>query len=445
MCEEVIIYGLGVSGLGAKKLLDYIDVKNYVFDDKIASSSNEIFEINLSNIKYVVKSPGISWENKYIKYFLENKVKVISEIELAMEYIPKCIKFIAFTGTNGKTTTTTKTYELLKKSGKKVMLAGNVGISFCDIVKNILEEKIELEYIVLELSSYQLENSKNLPIYIAGIINLTPDHLARYKDVNEYYETKFNIFDGQLNSDFMIINEQDMEFKKIYSQRKYNQNKLYVSKNTSFFENKIDVSDEFINYSETLKLDKNRLSLKGEHNLENILFILSVAKILNIEEKIIEDFVYSTKSIEHRMEDFYKIGNIEFINDSKGTNTDSTIKAILSYKEDIYLILGGEDKKIDNTKLVEIVKERVKKVYLIGSNHLIFKDLFDKFNYTNYEYLENIYNVSKKIKMEIEDGIIDKNKKGYILFSPATSSFDQFLNFEDRGNKFKEAIRSVYE
>lgn len=445
MSKEVIVYGLGLSGLGAKKLLDYMGVKNYTFDDKIASSSNDLFEIDLKNIKYVIKSPGISWENKYIRYFLENEVKVISEIELAMEYIPKNVKFIAFTGTNGKTTTTTKTYELLKTAGKKVMLAGNVGISFCDIVKNIIENKLQVEYIVLELSSYQLENSKNLPIYISGIINLTPDHLARYKDVNEYYETKFNIFEGQLSSDFMIINEQDVEFSKIYRNRKYTQNKLYVSKNKSFNENKIDVENDYINYSKTLKLDKNKLSLKGDHNLENVLFILAVAKILNIDEKIIEDFVYSTKSIEHRMEDFYKVGKIEFINDSKGTNTDSTIKAILSYKEDIYLILGGEDKKIDNTKLVELVKEKVKKVYLIGSNHLILEDLFKKLNYTNYEYLENIYNVSKKIKFEIEAGLIDKNKKAYVLFSPATSSFDQFLNFEDRGNKFKEAIRSVYE
>lgn len=434
--KEVLIFGGGITGLGVKELLDYKKVNNILIDDKIGVKSKEIYDMDLSKIEYVVKSPGISFENEYIKYLKENDIKIISEIELAYEYMNKDIKLIGITGTNGKTTTTTKVYEMLKYANINAKLAGNVGISYAKCIKEIEENNEKVEYIVLELSSYQLEYNDKMDFYISLITNLTPDHLSRYKNTEEYYDTKFNIFKGQTPEDYMIINLNDNEILKrlnesYLAKRFYvgieveTMNSAYISKN-----NKIKL--------EKIELNANKFSLKGKHNIENMLFLIAVSKILGIDEMKIQDFLYNTKSLEHRMEDFFEYNHIKFINDSKGTNVESTMKAIDSYEEKICLILGGEDKKIDNTKLVEKIIEKVEKVYLIGTNYNIFDKLFRQYGYENYEILYNIENVARTLKKEIIENKIKDNT--IILFSPATSSFDQFLNFEDRGKKFKNVI-----
>ena len=188
---KVIVFGAGLSGIGAKQLLEKNGFDVYLVDDKIGISSKEGIKIlNSEDIEFIVKSPGISWQVELLKVAKEKGIKIISEIDLAYKYMNKSIKIISITGTNGKTTTATKIFELLEFAGKKVKLAGNAGFSFAKLVAD--EE--DLEYVVLELSSYQLENNPQIHSNIAGIINLTPDHLARYKNVEEYYITKFNIF-----------------------------------------------------------------------------------------------------------------------------------------------------------------------------------------------------------------------------------------------------------
>ena len=456
MDKKGIVFGAGLSGLGAKELLEKNGYEVYLIDDKAAMPSAEgIRLLNEEKIEFIVKSPGIPWKAELLKVAKEKGVKIISEIDLAYKYVDKNIKIISFTGTNGKTTTSTKMAELLNFAGFRAKLAGNAGFSFAKLVAD--EE--ELDYIVLELSSYQLENNPQIHSNIAGIINLTPDHLTRYDTVEDYYITKFAIFDKQTENDFALINLDDEVFAKLYERsgikEKIKAQKVYLSteaKGTVFvYENNIRVMkdlnkriDEIQNFGE--KIDKiseillktEELSLKGRHNLENMLFLISSAKILNVENEKLVKFLKSTTALEHRLENFFVKENTTFINDSKGTNVESTLKAIDSFNNSIIMILGGDDKKIDNMPLIERVKEKVDFVYLIGDNAQILINDMEKIGYKNYKNLETVENVLNCLK-----GNLDFSKNQTVLFSPATSSFCQFKSFEHRGKVFKELTQKI--
>ena len=452
--EKAVVFGAGLSGLGAKELLEKKGYEVYLVDDKNGMPSSEAMELlDKEKIEFIVKSPGIPWKVELLVKAKDKNIKIISEIDLAYKYMDKNIKVISFTGTNGKTTTATKMYELLEYAGKKARLAGNAGFSFAKLVAD--EE--DLEYIVLELSSYQLENNPQIHSYIAGIINLTPDHLARYDSVEEYYITKFNIFSRQTEQDFALINLDDEVFKKLYDEKELWKNikseKIYLSKEKKGnvfvmdgiiytmknLEKKADeVKNEDIHeYAEAL-IPVRELSLKGSHNLENMLFLIGAAKILGIPDEKTAEFLKTTKALEHRLENFFIKGKTVFINDSKGTNVESTLKAIDSFDDSIVLILGGDDKKISNRELVERIKERVDSVYLIGDNApLLIKDM-EELGYKNYRNMETLENILDYFKKNI-----DFSKEQTVLFSPATSSFCQFKNFEHRGNVFKELTVKV--
>ena len=452
--EKAVVFGAGLSGLGAKELLEKKGYEVYLVDDKNGMPSSEAMELlDKEKIEFIVKSPGIPWKVELLVKAKDKNIKIISEIDLAYKYMDKKIKVISFTGTNGKTTTATKMYELLEYAGKKVRLAGNAGFSFAKLVAD--EE--DLEYIVLELSSYQLENNPQIHSYIAGIINLTPDHLARYDSVEDYYITKFNIFSRQTEQDFALINLDDEVFKKLYDEKELWKNikseKIYLSKEKKGnvfvmdgivytmknLEKKADeVKDEDIHeYAEAL-IPVRELSLKGSHNLENMLFLIGAAKILGIPDEKTAEFLKTTKALEHRLENFFIKEKTVFINDSKGTNVESTLKAIDSFDDSIVLILGGDDKKISNRELVERIKERVDSVYLIGDNApLLIKDM-EEVGYKNYRNMETLENILDYFKKNM-----DFSKEQTVLFSPATSSFCQFKNFEHRGNVFKELTVKV--
>jgi UDP-N-acetylmuramoyl-L-alanine--D-glutamate ligase len=452
--EKAVVFGAGLSGLGAKELLEKKGYEVYLVDDKNGMPSSEAMELlDKEKIEFIVKSPGIPWKVELLVKAKDKNIKIISEIDLAYKYMDKKIKVISFTGTNGKTTTATKMYELLEYAGKKVRLAGNAGFSFAKLVAD--EE--DLEYIVLELSSYQIENNPQIHSHIAGIINLTPDHLARYDSVEDYYITKFNIFSRQTEQDFALINLDDEVFKKLYVEKELWKNikseKIYLSKEKKGnvfvmdgiiytmknLEKKADeVKDEDIHeYAEAL-IPVRELSLKGSHNLENMLFLIGAAKILGIPDEKTAEFLKTTKALEHRLENFFIKEKTVFINDSKGTNVESTLKAIDSFDNSIILILGGDDKKISNRELVERIKERVDSVYLIGDNApLLIKDM-EEVGYKNYRNMETLENILDYFKKNM-----DFSKEQTVLFSPATSSFCQFKNFEHRGNVFKELTVKV--
>ncbi len=419
---KYIVMGLGISGTGAVKLLENKKLEYIIVDDKNGIKSlDAINQTNKEDI--VIKSPGISWTNEYLKYCLEKNIKIISEIDFALAYLNPKTKIIAVTGTNGKTTVVTKTYELLKYAGYKVSLGGNEGHSFSEIILNDNEN----EYIVLELSSYQLENSPKIKPYIALITNLTPDHLSRYNSVNEYYITKFNIFNNQDENDYIIINKEDKIFNSIFVSTK--SNKVYIENKSEnlYFEN------EYI-------LSKKEASLKGEHNAQNMLNIIAIAKIIGINTNLIKEFLSPTKSLEHRVENFYKKGKVYFINDSKGTNVESSLVALETYKnKKIYLICGGQDKKIDNTLfLKEICKQNIF-CLLIGENSNLYVSYFKNVGYTKYIETKNLEN-----SMEYLYKILKFDEEQYVILSPATASFDQFKSFEYRGKVFKELVIKTF-
>ena len=283
--------------------------------------------------------------------------------------------------------------------------------------------------------------------------------MTRYNSVEDYYITKFAIFDKQTGDDFALINLDDEVFSELYERNgikeKIKAQKVYLSKETKgtvfVYENNIrimkDLSkrvDEIQNFGEKIDeiseilLKTEELSLKGRHNLENMLFLISSAKILNVKNEKLAEFLKSTNALEHRLENFFVKENTIFINDSKGTNVESTLKAIDSFNNSIIMILGGDDKKIDNMPLIERVKEKVDFVYLIGDNAQILIDDMEKIGYKNYKNLETVENVLNYLKENV-----DFSKNQTVLFSPATSSFCQFKSFEHRGKVFKELTQKI--
>ena len=430
--RKAMVFGAGVSGIGAKKLLEYLGYDVILVDDKLRITSEEGLNL-LDGIEVFIKSPGVPY-NKLVLEAKKNQIKVIDEIELCYEYMVQYnihANIIAVTGTNGKTTVTTKITELLQYAGFRAEYAGNIGKSFAEL----LLEKEELDYVVLELSSFQLENLRTFKPFISMVINLTPDHLSRYSSVDEYYDTKFNICKNQSKEEYFLLNTDCQEVmdrialipgSKIELSQKTKKD-CYVMAGKLFWK------DEEV-------LETEKLSLKGKHNLENILFIVSAGKLCGIENSKIREFLYNTKTLEHRMEDFFSYGNIEFINDSKGTNIDSTAFAVEAYK-DCILICGGYDKKLDWTPLVELIKEHTSYVYLIG-------DIAEELNRRVLElgYDKNRVFLLKELKICLEDikRRFSKDEKRVVLFSPATSSYDQFKNFEHRGQVFKELVREIF-
>ncbi len=452
--KRALIFGAGLSGQGAEELLKKEGYTVYLVDDRSGITSEEGMEIlDRQGLEFIVKSPGIPWTAELLVKAKKKDIKIISEIDLAYSYMDKKTKLISFTGTNGKTTTCTKMYELLDSIGEKARLAGNSGFSFAKLVA----DRTYLEYIVLELSSYQLENNPQVHSHIAGIINLTPDHLARYSSIDDYYITKFNIFDNQTEEDFALINLDDEEFFRLYEKHE-NRNrikakKVYLSqkKRGTVFIHEGDIfilrnlngriedyPDRKVEDIAEKVISVRDLSLKGKHNLENMMFLIGAGKILDISLEKMRKFLKETKPLEHRLENFFVKGNTVFINDSKGTNTESTLKAIDSFEDKIILILGGDDKKVPNDNLITGIREKVDFVYLIGENAGLLESDMEKVGYRNYRNLGTLENVLKYLK-ENEDF----NEQKTVLFSPATSSFCQFRNFEHRGHVFKELTEKI--
>lgn len=425
--KKAMVYGLGTSGRAAVELLKSNSYEVIEVDDRKELNSKEALKY-IHNIEFFVKSPGIPYN------FLTDKVnelgiELIDEIELAYRLDKTGAKIIAITGTNGKTTTCTKIAELLKLAGYRVKAGGNIGKAYSEII--LSNEK--LDYLVLELSSYQLENIKTFKGDISIIINLSEDHLDRYSNVEEYYKTKLNILKNQGNKDYFILNLDSQELQEFSLE--YRQKVMKITCNLIEGAD-LYIEDKFVKGFGKSTLEIDKFSLKGRHNLENIMFILAVGKILQIEFKLLRNFLYSTQALEHRMEIALEKKGVFFINDSKGTNIDSTIKAIEAYSQRLILICGGKDKGLDFSPLINTIILKVKKVYLIGETAdkleiLLKKNLYEEVY--NFGVLEEVIN-----NLEVQRGDV-------VLFSPAHSSFDQFNNYIERGNKFKELVKKRFD
>ncbi|WP_022819607.1 UDP-N-acetylmuramoyl-L-alanine--D-glutamate ligase [Fusobacterium russii] len=430
--KKAMVYGNGVSGKGARKLLEHLKYEVIMVDDNTALSSKEAYKY-LDEVEFFIKSPGIPY-NELVKVVQDKKIKIIDEIELAYNYIVDeklPVKLIAITGTNGKSTTTAKIADMLNFAGYKASFAGNIGVSLAETVL----EKPDLDFIALELSSFQLENIEDFKPYISMIINLGPDHIERYSSFDEYYDTKFNILKNQSNDCYFIENIDDPEIEK--RKNKIKTTSLKVSK---FNLADVYVKDDKIFFKNEYITNRKNLSLKGMHNLENILFMVATAKIIGVESSIIKEFLSVASPLEHRTELFHTYGKIEFINDSKATNIDST-RFALEANKNCLLICGGYNKGVDLKPLAELIKDNAKEVYLIGTIAEKIKNLLLEINYDKNKIfmLENLEATLLFLKEKL-----DKNSKGTVLLSPATSSYDQFKSFEHRGKVFKELVLKIF-
>ena len=437
MKKRISIIGGGVSGLGAALLAK--SKNNYVFLSEKNQLNNKTKQILKSNgIDYeeghhsktllssdlIIKSPGISDDSLIVKQIKDKGVPIISEIEYGFENTDS--KIIAVTGTNGKTTTCLMLKHIFNQTALNVLLAGNVGNSLC----RELSLKNNYDIIVLEVSSFQLENINKFQPDISVILNISDDHLDRYSNFNEYRMSKFKITKNQKKEDYLIYNYDDKSLKDL----KTKANKIPFSLKREF-ENGVYLKKNKININlKNKKMTIDQLSLNGKHNIYNSMAAAISARVFEISDSLIRKSLQDFQNVEHRLESVLKVNNIEFINDSKATNVHATWYALESMTRKIVWIAGGVDKGNNYDELFDLVKNKVKAIIVLGDDK--------KINKSFKSAVEKIINVGSM--KEAVNLSYDLSSDGdCVLLSPACASFDLFKSFEDRGSKFKEAVRQL--
>lgn len=435
--KKVLVYGMGESGQGAIKLLLKHKAKIYAYDDNfkmVENLPNNIIKVEnitenfLKQIDLIVLNPSVSIYSENIKLALLLNKKIISEIELA--FLFKKGNIISITGSNGKSTTSTLIYNILKQADIKTSLVGNIGNSFSGEVS--LNKK---QTYVVEVSSFQLETSNKYNSKIACFLNFTENHLDRHFSLKEYFETKLKIFQNQSRKDFSVLNYDDEKVRNITTKS----NTYYFSKN-----NKVKGVYVFNNYiyfnngkTEEKVLNICDIKLKGEHNLENVLCAVLVAKLYKIKNEDIILAVSRFYGLEHRIEFVDKIDNILFYNDSKSTTVKSTKTAIKCFSEDrVLLILGGSDKGFGFDDLFENLDKQVKHIICLGE--VKDKILLSSKKY-NFDNIESVDSFDLAVKLSLITA--KRENLNVVLLSPATASFDSFKNFEERGETFKKLVK----
>jgi len=447
---NVTIFGLGITG---NALIEYfIGIKA-----KISISEKNIREKVLQNIldtlkKYnidaefgghsdkficgadlIVVSPGVHLDIPPLELAKKNNIPIISEIELAYQKLTKPI--IAITGTNGKTTTTTLVGEIIRNAGLNVAVAGNIGFPM------IAVDDDNLDYIVAEISSYQLEATIKFKPKISAILNLAQDHLERHKTMALYSKAKAKIFQNQDKNDYFVYNH-DNDLVSILAKDTSAVcipfSRKYILKHGAFVDNGSIVYKDS-NTEVIIRIDDIRI--KGDHNIENALACVAIAKLLGIKNEVIESTIKDFKGVEHRIEYVDTISGVAFINDSKGTNTDSTVVALKTISNQyglgkVILIAGGRDKGGDLADFVNQIKESARAVVLLGEAKERFRDALIKNSYVNYHIADTFEDSIRKSFSLAGYGDV-------VLLSPACASFDMFSNYEERGDIFKNIVRKL--
>ncbi len=402
----------------------YVTIKD--FNDSVVIADGEIL-----NADVVMKSPGIPDTVPLIVELKEKGVPVISEIEFVSKYTDA--KIIGITGSNGKTTTTMLTNHILKEEGLKVGMAGNIGDSFARMVA----EK-DLDFYVLEISSFQLDGIVDFKPNIAIITNITPDHLDRYEyKFENYVASKFRITENQTAEDYLIYDADDrvivewladhpvksilmpFSIKKELNKGAYVKNDIIIIKTNN----------------ETLEMTTSTLALEGKHNLKNTMAASTVAKLIGIRKETIRASIANFQGAEHRLEKVLKIQHFQYINDSKATNVNATYYALDSMSAPTVWIVGGVDKGNDYKELMPLVREKVKAIICLGNDNSKIVYAFGNV----VDLMVETYAMEEAVKVAYK--IAERGDT--VLLSPACASFDLFENYEDRGHQFKEAIKNL--
>ncbi len=439
---RVVVLGGGESGYGAAYLAktkgydvflsDYGSVQadykeelnaHQIHFEEGKHSLNLIFSADI-----IVKSPGISNTIPLLVEAKEKGIEIISEIEWAYRYINGG-KIIGITGSNGKTTTTSLMYEVLKNYSSSVCLAGNIGISFSFQVASQ-----SFDYYVLELSSFQLDDIVTFKPDIAILLNLSADHLDRYNwNMTEYVDSKFRIAMNQTNTDYFIGWKEGEHFLPQLDAIK-SKERMFSSEGNQEVQAFFDQSAIYIKETATWQLDINNMSIKGKHNYMNVMAVGIASQLLDIPKAIVEKGLREFQSVEHRLESVRTLNNIQFINDSKATNVDAVYYALDTFVDPIVWIAGGIDKGNDYTQIKELVLEKVKVLICVGENITNFKTSFE-----NEIPMMFTSNMEAAVALAYEQA----ESKDVVLLSPACSSFDLFNNYGHRGKVFKELVHKL--
>ena len=438
---KIVVLGGGESGFGAaylakKKGLEvFLSDKGLIKDDykKLLTDAGIEFEEGKHDddrilaADWIIKSPGIPKKAEIISKINRKGIRLSSEIEFASEFTDA--KIIAITGSNGKTTTTSLIYHILKNDDLTVGLGGNIGKSFA---KQVADENFD--YYVLEVSSFQLDDIQNFRPYISLLLNLSQDHLDQYNyNYEEYALAKFRITENQENDNFFIYNKDDEMSMNLLEKLEIKAKMIPFSLKEKLKEGGYLTEDKM-----TIKLDGefsmkiDELALVGNHNIANSLAASIAGKILKISNESIRNSLTTFQAVEHRLEQVAEINGVKFINDSKATNVNATYYALESMKQPTVWIVGGVDKGNDYTEIEALVKRKVKAIVCLGIDNQKILDFFK-------DKKELIYSTSS-----MEEAVkISKSlaKSGdTVLLSPCCASFDLFDNYEDRGTKFKKEV-----
>ena len=443
--KKIVILGAGESGAGSAILAQKKGFDVFVSDKgAIKQQYRELLDNN--NIRWeegkhteeeilaadeVIKSPGIREDAPVIVLLREKGVPVISEIEFAGRFATG-VK-ICVTGSNGKTTVTNLIYHMLKKAGKNAAMTGNVGNSFAMAVANG-----SYDYYVIELSSFQLDGMYSFKADIAILMNITPDHLDRYGyKFQNYVDSKFRVVQNQTKSDFLIYWADDPVISAELAKNEYGMTRLPFSSDfkegmSGYIEN----NDLIIDYhTKTNLMTIHDLALKGRHNIFNSMAAALAGKVLTIRKDLIRESLADFQGVEHRLEPVITVCGINFINDSKGTNVNSTWYALECMETDVVWIAGGIDKGNDYSELFSVVKQKVKAIVCLGKDNRKIVEAFK----------DKVPTIVETTSMEeaVRSSYYLAKKGETVLLSPACASFDLFNNYEDRGRQFKQAVRNL--
>ncbi|MFT4898481.1 MAG: UDP-N-acetylmuramoylalanine--D-glutamate ligase [Flavobacteriales bacterium] len=442
--KRLVVLGSGESGVGAAVLGKVKDYDVFVSDfgtiaqkyKDVLLKENILFEETkhtkeqILNADVVVKSPGIPDSTLLVVELKEKGITVISEIEFASWFTKA--KLIGITGSNGKTTTTSLLYHILKNAGLNVGVGGNIGDSFA-----LQVAKCDYDYYVLELSSFQLDGIESLKLDVSILLNITPDHLDRYEySLDKYIDSKFQIIKNiDENTVFIYSNDDENIVNRLprvtlpSSSYSFSINEL----GSEFA--RVKDSEILIDINNPLRISVDSTSLKGKHNSYNIMASVTAASVLGIQESQILTAVETFQPIEHRMERVVVLNDVEYINDSKATNVDSTFYALDSIEDNVIWIAGGVDKGNDYSQLIPLVISKVHGMICLGKDNQKLHATFGGF----VKRIENAKNADEAVKKASAMA-----GKGFtVLLSPACASFDLFKNYEDRGLKFKQAITKL--
>lgn len=442
--KKVLVVGLARSGMAAIRVLKKLGAEVTLSESKKKEDIKEIGFLNENNVEivgqdmsvferdfdFVVKNPGVPYRSPMMQKLQERNIPVITEIELAYQ-VAKPQHYIAITGTNGKTTTSTLTYEILRRAFPgKAHLCGNIGIPLCEIVmeNGLMEEGGH--YIALEISNFQLVNIDKFRPEVATIINLTPDHIDFMGSLDNYYKSKTEVYRNMADSDVFLLNADDPVVKE-YTDR-YPVKCAKESFSTDSQSADCIVKDGYLEIKGEKIIPLNAIKIVGKHNLQNVMIAVSAAKAIGISNDIILDAVSSFKGVEHRIEFVREIDGVKYYNDSKGTNTDATITALKAFDRGVILLVGGFEKGLPMDEMKKHLG-CVKKIIGFGA--------------CGARLVHDLVGEDGIVVTTLDEAVAEANKIAEsgdtVLLSPTTSSFDQYTCFEERGDHFKKIINAL--